>query len=400
MLKGAGILEFRILPTEGHPEVDSDRMNRYEETLKVKGPRYASDSRYVWCEIENVAEWTRPADDQQRPAIEAKFGEKSYVLASNQKDEALLHSADAQKGWKLQKARPTQDTMGRRAIGFTLDERGGKLFSRVTGRNINRPLCILLDGMAISAPKIESRIRREGVITGSFTQTEQADLIGKLNAGSLPARLIEQPISVRTIGPSIGADNRDQGIRAGLIGLVVVIACMAAYYLLAGLIADLALLMNLLFVLAIMALVRATFTLPGIAGIILTIGMSVDANVLIFERIREEQQKGSSLRIAIRNGYQRAFRTIFDANLTTFITAAILFWVASEEVKGFAIVLMLGICSSMFSALFAKFHLCLLRPVCSCSSPEMTQRTTSTILNLPAEPVLKQVLKSLWNGKR
>jgi len=242
--------------------------------------------------------------------------------------------------------------MGRRAIGFLLDEKGGILFGNVTGENTGRPLCILLDEIAISAPYIKTRVRRRGIITGSFTQMEVEDMVNKLNAGSLPARLIEQPISEKTIGPSIGADNRDQGIKAGLVGLIVVIACMFSYYLLAGSIADMALLMNILFVLAIMAGVRATFTLPGIAGIILTIGMSVDANVLVFERIREEQQKGSSLRIAITNGYQRAFRTILDANLTTFITAAILYWVASEEVKGFAIVLMLGIASSMFTALF------------------------------------------------
>jgi SecD/SecF fusion protein len=157
---------------------------------------------------------------------------------------------------------------------------------------------------------------------------------------------------VRTIGPSIGSDNRDKGIKAGLIGLAAVVVCMLIYYMLAGSIADIALLVNILFILAAMALLRATFTLPGIAGIILTIGMSVDANVLIFERIREEQGKGASLRIAIRNGYQRAFRTILDANVTTFITAAILYWRASEEVKGFALVLMLGIASSMFTALF------------------------------------------------
>ena len=177
-------------------------------------------------------------------------------------------------------------------------------------------------------------------------------MVNKLNAGSLPARLIEQPISVKSIGPSIGADNRDKGIRAVMIGLAAVVLCMLIYYMLAGSIANIALLMNLLFVLAIMALVRATFTLPGIAGVILTIGMSVDANVLIFERIREEQQRGCSLRIAIKNGYQRAFGTILDANLTTFITAAILLWCAPEEVKGFAIVLMLGIVSSMFTGLF------------------------------------------------
>lgn len=349
MLKGAGILEFRILPTlnpGSNPEmIDVDELPGYLELLKEKGPKFASDNRYVWCEIEDIKEW------KVSSAIVGQFGDKFYVLASNKTDEAMLRSS--KKSWKLRGARASQDQMGRRAIAFSLDERGGGIFGTITSKNKDRPLCIILDGMAISAPNIESRITTSGIITGSFTQMEVADMVNKLNAGSLPARLIEQPISVKTIGPSIGVDNRDKGIKAGIIGFIIVVGCMAAYYTLAGAIADVALFMNLLFVLAIMALVSATFTLPGIAGIILTIGMSVDANVLIFERIREEQEKGSSLRIAIRNGYQRAFQTIFDANLTTFITAAILFWVASEEIKGFAIVLMLGIASSMFTALFA-----------------------------------------------
>ncbi len=350
MLKGAGILEWRILPTQGHPNVDMDQMTSYVERLKDKGPREASDNNFVWCEIEKIEEW-RAIDSEQRSTIVAQFGDKYYVLASQKTNETMLQRSN-EKEWKLERANPTSDSMGRRAIGFALDINGKSLFANITGKNIGRPLCILLDGIAISAPSINERIPGTGVITGSFTQTQVEDMVNKLNAGSLPARLIEQPISVNTIGPSIGADNRDQGIKAGLIGLVAVVACMAIYYCLAGSIADVALLLNMLFVLAIMAGVRATFTLPGIAGIILTIGMSVDANVLVFERIREEQLKGSSLRIAITNGYQRAFRTIFDANLTTFITAAILFWRASEEVKGFAIVLMLGIASSMFTALF------------------------------------------------
>lgn len=351
MLKGAGVLDFRILPTMGHPEVDTDEMIDYQERLKERGPRFASDSKYVWCEVEDSETWNAQ-DAEGRFSVTGQFGDKIYVLASNLVDQKMVQADTAQAGWKLERARPSQDKMGRRAIGFHLNDRGGKLFNRITGRNLKRPLCILLDGIAISAPNIESRIRRDGVITGNFSETEVSDMVDKLNAGSLPARLIEQPISIKTIGPSIGADNRDKGVRAGLVGLAVIIACMAGYYMLAGAIADVALLLNLLFVLAIMAFARATFTLPGIAGFILTIGMSVDANVLIFERIREEQEKGSSLRIAIRNGYQKAFRTIFDANLTTFITAAILLWVASEEIKGFAIVLMLGIVSSMFTSLF------------------------------------------------
>jgi len=345
MLKGAGILEFRILPTTTDGKLDADQIARYVERLKSKGPKYASDENYIWCEIENIDEWKVPN------SIVASFGDKYYVLASNRPDEVMLHTG-GQRRWKLEQARASQDRMGRRAIAFRLDERGGRMFRKLTRKNLNRPLCILLDGIAISAPRIEAEIGRDGIITGTFSRTEVEDMVNKLNAGSLPARLIEQPIMVKSIGPSIGADNRDQGIKAGLIGLAAVIFCMAVYYTLAGAIADAALLLNLLFVLAMMALLRATFTLPGIAGIILTIGMSVDANVLIFERIREEQLRGASLTVAIRNGYQRAFRAIFDANLTTFITAAILYWRASEEVKGFAIVLMLGIISSMFTALF------------------------------------------------
>ena len=177
-------------------------------------------------------------------------------------------------------------------------------------------------------------------------------MVNKLNAGTLPARLIEPPISERTIGPSIGADNRDKGIKSGLIGVILVILCMAIYYTVGGCIADAALFMNLLFTLAIMAFLRATFTLPGIAGAILTIGMSVDANVLIFERMREEQQKGATLRTAIKNGYEKAFSAIFDSNLTTIISAVVLYWVGSEDIKGFAIVLILGLISNLFTAVF------------------------------------------------
>jgi SecD/SecF fusion protein len=345
MLKGAGILEFRILPTVGHPDSDTDLMNHYVETLKTKGPKFASDNKYVWCEIENKDEWKR------KDVFTAPFGNKLYVLASNKVNEVMLHNPK-EKDWTLKKSQPQTDREGRRAIGFTLDERGGRLFSNITGRNIDRPLCILLDGIAISAPTVQSRISTSGIITGSFTQEEVVDMVNKLNAGSLPARLVEQPISVKTIGPLIGADNRDKGILSGIIGLIGVLSCMAVYYIIGGCIADAALLMNLLFTLAIMALLRATFTLPGIAGLVLTIGMSVDANVLIFERMREELQKGSSLRMAVRNGYQRAFSAIFDSNVTTVISAAILYWVASEEIKGFALVLMLGLASSMFTALF------------------------------------------------
>ncbi|HIJ70473.1 MAG TPA: protein translocase subunit SecD [Planctomycetes bacterium] len=351
MLKGAGVLEFRILPTSNDGKVTTSELEGYKEALRTKGPKQALGGNYVWCQIEDVSNFPTGFRDIGQPAI-GTFGDKYYVLASNRKNECMLRGTGT-KEWKLRRAYPTTDSKtGRRAIGFDHDEVAAGMFYTVTNNNIGRPLCILLDGEAISAPVINDAIRSSGVITGDFTETEVTDMVNKLNAGSFPARLSEVPISEKSIGATIGADNRDQGIRAGLIGLAAVAVFMLVYYLLAGSIADVALLMNILFVLGMMAVFRATFTLPGIAAIILTIGMSVDANVLIFERIREEQQRGSSLRTAIATGYQRAFRAIFDANVTTFITALILFMVASEEIKGFAIVLMLGIASSMFTALF------------------------------------------------
>jgi len=156
MLKGAGILEFRILPTVGHEQVSTDRLEMYVETLKSKGPKYASDEQYVWCEVENAEQW-RAQDEQGRSSVVAPFGDKLYVLASNKKDEAILHNAQ-EKDWSLERAAPGQDPQGRRAIDFALDERGGRLFAKVTGNNIGRPLCILLDGVAISAPNIKTRI--------------------------------------------------------------------------------------------------------------------------------------------------------------------------------------------------------------------------------------------------
>jgi SecD/SecF fusion protein len=345
MLKGSGVLEFRILATP--QDVDAGDLAGYREGILSKGPKGASDSRYTWCQVEDPETWPMGL------GVTASFGEKLYVLCSNQTNQTLLQGGD--KKWKLKKAYPTNDQQGRRAIGFTFDDVAAAKFFRITSDNLEKPLGILLDDQVLSAPSINSAIMSSGIITGGstgFTQTEVSDMVNKLNAGSFPARLSEVPISEKSISATLGADNLKKGVTAGLIGLAAVAVFMLVYYMLSGAIADLALMLNILFVLGIMALLNATFTLPGIAGLILTIGMSVDANVLIYERIREEQNRGSSLKAAIANGYQRAFRTIFDANLTTFGVAAILYMAASEEIKGFAIVLMLGILSSMFTALF------------------------------------------------
>ncbi|MFA6185630.1 MAG: protein translocase subunit SecD [Phycisphaerae bacterium] len=349
MLKGAGVLEFRILPKLDDGRTNKEEMNAYAEALKTKGPKLASDNKYVWILIETPEDpsW-QPSE--RNPIVVGSFAEKYYVLTSNQKGECLLRNS-GKKPWKLEKSSASSDQLGKRAIAFNFDEVGASLFYDVTRNNLQRPLCITLDGVAISAPNIRSAIRSSGVIEGDYTQIEQMDMINKLNAGSLPARLIEPPISEKTIGPLIGADNRAKGITACYYSFLAVAGFMMFYYLIGGAIADVALFINVLIILGMMALSSATFTLSGIAGIILTIGMSVDANVLIFERIREEQAKGASIRTAIENGYRRVFWVIFDSNLTTIITAVILYMIGSEEIKGFAITLIIGLVSSVFTSL-------------------------------------------------
>jgi SecD/SecF fusion protein len=349
ILKGVGVLEFRILPqTGGVKALDPAEIAVRTQNMDTYGPARASDEKYVWAPVEDPTahEWS-----PQSGNITHKFGEKTYVLASNQQGEVLLQNGK-ERSWQLERSYPDMDQNGRRAIGFQLNEPGANLFHRVTSGNIGRPLCILLDNVAISAPNIQSAIFSRGIITGEFSQTQITDMVNKLNAGSLPARLIDPPITTKTIGPSIGAENRDAGIKAGIMGLIIVAVFMAVYYISSGLIADTALILNLIFILAAMAFSGSTFTLPGIAGVILTLGMAVDANVLINERIREEQEKGCSVRVAVKNGYDRAFVVIFDSNLTTILSALILYIVASEEIKGFAITLMLGLISSMITSIW------------------------------------------------
>jgi preprotein translocase subunit SecD len=222
--------------------------------------------------------------------------------------------------------------------------------SRITGANVGRRLAIVLDGHVQSAPTIMDKIRtRQASITGSFDYDEANILKIVLRAGALPAPL--EIIEERTVGPSLGRDSIQMGVRAAILGMVLVVLFMIVYYKGAGLIADMALILNLIFLMAVMAGLRATLTLPGIAGIILTIGMAVDANVLIFERIREELRNRKTVRAAIEGGYGRAFRTILDANMTTLITAFVLLQFGTASIKGFAVTLSVGIVSSMFTAL-------------------------------------------------
>ncbi|MBN1825138.1 MAG: protein translocase subunit SecD [Candidatus Eisenbacteria bacterium] len=256
---------------------------------------------------------------------------------------AMLANAEVQTG--LDPNRPNVP-----GVTLTMTGEGSHIFSRVSGANVGRRLAIVLDGKVQSAPTIMDKIRHgRASITGNFDFDDAKVLKIVLRAGALPADL--SFIEERTVGPSLGRDSINMGVRAALLGGLVVVFFMILYYRGAGVIANVALLLNLLFLMAVMAGLRATLTLPGIAGIILTIGMAVDANVLIFERIREELRNKKTVRAAIESGYSRAFRTIFDANLTTLITAFVLLQFGTASIKGFAVTLSVGIVSSMFTAL-------------------------------------------------
>lgn len=245
------------------------------------------------------------------------------------------------------------------AVGFTFNERGGYLFQQLTskyrpqeGAGYRNRLAVLLNDEIHSAPTINAVIGATGVIEGQFTQQEINELISVLNAGALEVPLLKEPVSEFTVSPLLGVDVQTKGITAIIVGTIAVFAVTLGYYLVSGFVADVCLAINIILTLGAMSLIDATFTLPGLAGLVLTIGMAVDANVLIFERMREEREKGSSLRMAIKNGFEKAFSTIFDSNVTTLITAVVLYYIGTDQVKGFAVTLFIGILMSMFSAVF------------------------------------------------
>jgi len=265
------------------------------------------------------------------------------------KQPILVYSKTLLTGDRLKEAKVGIDQYNKPAVSISFDGEGAKIFDRITGENVGKQLAIVLDGVVQSAPRIQDRISGGNAeITGNFTNDEAAKLAIVLRE-SLPAPV--KIIQNVTVGPSLGQDSINMGVRSALIGGLVVIVFMVIYYRLAGVIADYAIVLNLVLLLGAMALLNATLTLPGIAGIILTIGMGVDSNVLMFERIREEIRAGKQPRPAVDAGYDKAFLTILDSHVTTLITAAVLFMFGTGPIKGFAVSLSLGIIINLYSAL-------------------------------------------------
>ena len=255
-------------------------------------------------------------------------------------------------GRDLKTARMTAGEFNEPNVSFTLTSEGGRKFGDTTGANVGRGLAIVLDSRVISAPNIESRITNQGIIRGNFTFQEVDDLVTVLRSGALPAGLTY--LEERTVGPTLGRDSILKGRRAGLIGGSLVILTMLVVYKLTGFNAVLALTLNVVLVFGALATFGATLTVPGIAGIVLTIGMAVDANVLIFERIREELRSGRTVKSAVAAGFAKALSSILDANFTTMIAAIFLFMFGTGPIRGFAVTLSVGILASLFTAVFVS----------------------------------------------
>ncbi len=289
---------------------------------------------------------------------------EGYELLYLEKEPLLIQKEVSLTGEKLVDARIAfdQSHFNQPYVGIEFDGEGAKKFAEVTAVNVGRRLAIVLDGKVRSAPRINEAIPSgRAQISGSFTVDEATDLSIVLRSGALPAPIVVE--EERTVGPSLGSDSIEKGIQATLLGGVLVVVFMAIYYLFCGVVADIALFLNLIMILGLLAYFGATLTLPGIAGIVLTIGMAVDANVLIYERIREELRLGKTLQSAIEQGYKRAFLTILDSNLTTLVSSIILFYLGTGPVRGFAVTLTIGLFSSMFTALVVTrvlFHMALL----------------------------------------
>ena len=288
-----------------------------------------------------------PAPDAADP------GARNLLLPAANEDGVfyIVEETEVVSGEELVDSQPSFDQNNRPAVNFRFNPSGARKFGDYTAANIGAPFAIVLDGEVISAPTIQSHIAGgSGIITGNFTIEESTELSVLLRAGALPADLVF--LEERTVGPELGQDSIDAGQRAAVVGMVAVVAYMTASYGAFGVMANIALAVNITLLMAVLSTIGATLTLPGIAGIVLTMGMAVDANVLIFERIREELRDGKGPAQAIELGFSRAFSAITDSNVTAILTGLIMFVIGSGPVRGFAVTLGLGILTSMFTAVY------------------------------------------------
>ncbi len=292
-------------------------------------------------------------DDENTDALNANIEPFGKMILSDIYDEDLRYLLDKRSlvgGENLVDAKGSFDQTEGHAVSFRFDTEGAQKFGKITSNNIGNRLAVVLDGVVITAPRINSAITGgSGIITGNFNAQEAADLAVLLRAGALPAPL--EIVEERSVGAGLGADSIAAGKIASIIGMLLVCIFMILIYGVFGALANISLIANIFIIIALLSTIGATLTLPGIAGIVLTIGMAVDANVLIFERIKEESLKNTKVYQIVKNGFDRAMSTILDANITTLIAAVLLFAFGSGPIRGFSITLSLGVLASMFTAL-------------------------------------------------
>lgn len=317
---------------------------------KPERQNYGSDEEYESA-IKRWEEYQRQALAMEKKLWKHVEENPSLSVLKGEDGEVYLLGAASITGQHLLDAKVAFDNLGRPVVTLKFNKDGTHLFDELTAHNIGRQVAIVLDGVVISAPVVQERISGgEAQISGRFTTDEAQRLAIMLRAGALPVTV--EILETRSIGPTLGSDSIKSGIKAGLIGAVLVFLFMFIYYSRMGLVANLALVMTIILVLAGLASFRATLTMPGIAGIILTLGMAVDGNILIYERIKEELRSGKTVMAAIDAGFRKAFVTIVDANLTTLFAAVFLFYYGTGPVRGFAVTLSIGIIASLFCAVF------------------------------------------------
>jgi SecD/SecF fusion protein len=359
LLKGAGVMSFRISVNPGqHPQ---------EATLRRELPEFgpanirATDAK--WCRINQIETWVRTKRDaellQQDPGYARQFfGQMGFVVEPFEGhfymlcwDTSSTRLTPAEGAWAVARAFPGVDSLGKPAIHFNMDTSGAIKLGVLTGAHVGDKMAVLLDDEVFTAPRLKSQISSGGIIEGDFDNAEIQYVVRVLGAGALKGKLTPQPISINSVGPELGADNLRMGLQSGFYSILIVAGFMIFYYFSCGGVAVMALIANSICILGAMSISKAAFTMPGIAGVILTFGMAVDSNVLIYERMREEFGRGADMKTAVRLGFDRALSSIVDGNITNLIVCVVLYYFGTPEIRGFAVTMGIGVVSTLFSAL-------------------------------------------------
>ncbi len=359
MLKGAGVLSFRIAPRTGTYPDEA----RLRSEMRVGGPKAVKSSDARFYRINQIENWIDTKADAdalaQDPAHAAVVLNRMGYIAEVYNGDAYMLCFDTrgarltkdEGGWGVAAARQSFDEKGRMSIAFEMNAAGAIKLGNLTREHKGEPMAVLLDDEVYTAPNLMSEISANGQIMGDFSPQEIEYIVRVLSGGSLQAKLSQEPISMSSVGPELGQDNLDKGFRSGVISMIIVAVFMIGYYFIFGFVAVLSLIANAVLIMGAMALSKASFTMPGIAGIILTFGTAVDSNVLIFERMREEFNRGADMKTAVRLGFDKALSAIVDGNVTNLIVCVVLYYTGTPEIKGFAITMGIGVVATLFAAL-------------------------------------------------